>query len=297
VFPRRASPLSQLTHSWLKLGRLTVRRFTPGRSGFRRTALLAAVLTAALPFALAAAPANASGANYVALGDSYSSGLGAGDYISGSGSCYQSYKAYAELWANANAPSSFHFVACSGAKTTDVINNQLSSLSSSTTLISITIGGNDVGFSSTMETCVLGTTSDCVNAIDQSESEMKTQLPGELDNAYSAIRSHAPNAHVVVLDYPKLYDLSLSSTCIGLSTTDRTDLNQAADELDTTIATEVAKYSGFTFADVRSAFSGHEICDSSSWLHSVDWLFLADSYHPNASGHAYAYYPVLRNNA
>lgn len=161
----------------------------------------------------------------------------------------------------------------------------------------MTIGGNDVGFSSTMETCVLGTTSDCVSAIDTSESEMQTQLPGELDTLYSDIRSHALNAHVVVLGYPELYDLSLSQYCVGLSTTDRTDLNQAADELDSAIQKQVANYSGFTYADVKSAFSGHEICDSSSWLHSVNWLFLQESYHPTANGQAYAYYPVFRNNA
>jgi lysophospholipase L1-like esterase len=288
--------LSQLTHSRLTHSRLTHSRLARRRPVLRRLILALAACAAALPLILATTPASAS-VNYVALGDSYSSGLGAGNYISSSGSCYRSYNAYSELWDAAYAPSSFSFVACSGAKTTDVISSQLSYLNSSTTLISMTIGGNDVGFSSTMETCVLGTTSDCVNAIDQAESEMQTQLPGELDTLYSDIRSHAPYAHVVILDYPELYDLSKSSTCIGLSTTDRTDLNQAADELDATIQTEVAKYSGFTYADVRSAFYGHEICDSSSWLHSVNWLFLEESYHPTANGQAYAYYPVLRNNA
>lgn len=287
MYPRRASPLSRLTLSRLALGRLTVRRL----------ALVLAACTAALPLTLAASPASA-GVNYVALGDSYSSGLGAGNYISSSGSCYRSYNAYPQLWASANAPSSYAFVACSGAKTTDVISSQLSYLNSSTTLVSMTIGGNDVGFASTMETCVLGTTSDCVSAINTAENEMQTQLPGELDTLYTDIHSRAPNAHVVVLGYPELYDLSKSSTCIGLSTTDRTDLNQAADELDSTIQTEVGKYatSDFTYADVRSAFYGHEICDSSSWLHSVNWLFLEESYHPTANGHAYAYYPVFRNH-
>lgn len=282
MFPHRAPPLSRLTHSRLDLGRLTLRRL----------ALVLAAGAAALPLTLAASPASA-GLNYVALGDSYSSGLGAGSYISSSGSCYRSTNAYPQLWANANSPASYAFVACSGAKTTDVISSQLSFVSSATTLISMTIGGNDVGFSNTMETCVLGTTSQCVSAINSSESEMQSQLPGELDTLYGDIRTRAPNAKVVVLGYPELYDLSLSQYCIGLSTTDRTDLNQAADELDSTIKTETAKYS-FTFADVRSAFSGHEICDSSSWLHSVNWLFLEESYHPTANGQAYAYYPVFR---
>ena len=48
------------------------------------------------------------------------------------------------------------------------------------------------------------------------------------------------------------------------------------------------------FADVRPAFAGHEICDSSSWLNSVDWFDLGTSYHPTAAGQADGYLPVSR---
>ena len=94
-----------------------------------------AVITAAgaliLPFALAPA-ASASSVNYVALGDSYSSGVGAGSYTSSSGSCDRSTNAYSQLWANANDPASYVSVACSGATTSSVISGQLSALSAST---------------------------------------------------------------------------------------------------------------------------------------------------------------------
>ena len=41
-------------------------------------------------------------------------------------------------------------------------------------------------------------------------------------------------------------------------------------------------------------FTGHQICDGgSSWLHSVDWLDLADSYHPTAAGQSGGYYPAF----
>ena len=234
--------------------------------------------------------------NYVALGDSYSSGVGAGDYISSSGSCDRSTKAYPQLWDNAHTPGSYVSVACSGATTGSVISTQLSALSGSTTLVSITVGGNDVGFTSVMETCVLESTSSCVSAIDTSENEMATQLPGKLNSVLSGIATHAPNAQVVVLGYPRLYDLSKSSGCIGLSTTDRTDLNQAANDLDGQIQAAAGRY-GDTFADVRSQFTGHQICDSSSWLHSVDWFDLGESYHPTAAGQAGGYYPVFNSAA
>jgi lysophospholipase L1-like esterase len=274
---------------------LLATRHLPHPSRLPRLALAAgAACLAAAPLLLVVTPANASSFNYVALGDSYSSGLGAGNYSGGS--CERSANAYAPLWSSANAPASFAFVACSGATTTDVINSQISALSSATTLVSITIGGNDVGFANVLETCVLGTTSDCVNAVTSAENEANAILPGRLDTLYSDISARAPNARVVVLGYPEFYDLSKSSTCIGLSTTDRIYINQGADVLDSLISAAAARH-GFPYADVRAAFAGHEICDSTSWLHSVDWLNLGDSYHPTAAGQAGAYLPVFSSAA
>ena len=261
-------------------------------------AIFSAAVAASSAIGLVTAVATSSAAdaaaavNYVALGDSYSSGLGAGDYISSSGSCDRSTRAYPELWAGANAPASFVSVACSGATTADVLSSQLSALSASTTLVSITIGGNDAGFSSIMETCVLSSTSSCVNAVSNAEAFVASQLPARLNTTLQAIRADAPNAKIVVLGYPDLYDLSKSSSCIGLSTTDRTALNGGADDLDSALA-QAAKTNGDTFADVRGQFAGHEICDSGSWLNSVDIFAISSSYHPNASGQELGYLPVF----
>ena len=53
--------------------------------------------------------------HYVALGDSYSSGVGAGSYVGSSGACDQSTSAYPALWDAANQPASYVSGACSGA--------------------------------------------------------------------------------------------------------------------------------------------------------------------------------------
>ncbi len=261
-------------------------------------ARLSALLVAAASFAaLASGTAVASAASsvhYVALGDSYSSGVGAGNYSDGS--CDESSNAYPVLWANHNAPASFANETCSGATTSSVISGQLGALTSSTTLVSITVGGNDVGFASVMETCVLGSTSTCVSAIDQAESEAQTTLPGSLNTVFADIKADAPNAKVVVLDYPQFYDLSKSSSCIGLSTTDRTDLNQGSSVLDGVIQAAAARY-GDTFVDVNPYFVGHQICDSNSYLHSVNFLDLDESYHPTSSGQADAYLPAFTSAA
>jgi lysophospholipase L1-like esterase len=260
--------------------------------------LLASTLAvgALLTGALALAPtAQAASGGYVALGDSYSSGVGSGSYISASGSCYQSTLAYPYLWQKAHAPSSFSFQACSGATTTDVLNNQLSALNSGTSEVSITIGGNDAGFSSTMETCVLDGTSACLSAVNTAENFINNQLPAKLDAVYSAIRSHAPNAHVVVLDYPHLY--AVPGDCLfGISDTSRTAINGAADDLASVTAKEVAKYGGFTFGDVRGTFSGHEICTDDEWLHSTTWP-VYESYHPTSAGQSGGYLPVFSADA
>ena len=250
-----------------------------------------AALVVTWPVLVTAAPAGAQSAvRYVALGDSYSAGDGAGAYYGGS--CGESANAYPALWAAAHDPAVYAAKTCDGATTGSVISSQLSALSLSTTLVSITVGGNDVGFSSVMETCVLLPTSSCVNAIDTAESEISADLPGELDSVLAAISADAPHARVVVLDYPDLYDLSKSSSCVGLSSTDRTDLNQGANELDGQIQAAAARH-GDVFADVRPAFTGHEICDSGSWLNSVNWLDLGASYHPNAAGQADGYLPAF----
>jgi lysophospholipase L1-like esterase len=234
--------------------------------------------------------------NYVALGDSYSSGVGASDYISSSGSCDRSALAYPEQWADANSPASFVSVACSGATTADVLDSQVSALSASTTLVSITIGGNDAGFSSVMETCVLSPTSSCLNAVTAAEAFVANQLPARLDTTLQTIRADAPSAKVVVLGYPDLYDLSDSGSCIGLSTADRAALNQGADALDGALQA-AAVANDDTFADVRGQFAGHEICDSGSWLHSVDIFAISSSYHPTAAGQDLGYLPVFTSAA
>lgn len=264
------------------------------RSG--RSVTCALVLGSALAFATALpAAAAGEGTDYAALGDSYSSGVGTGDYIGASGGCKRSPDAYPELWQAAHDAASFTFAACAGAKTTDVTADQLGGLSAATDLVTITVGGNDAGFTRVMEACVIGSIGGpgaCENATDDAIEYVHTTLPGRLDATYSAIAQAAPNAEVVVLGYPRLYTLD-GSCHIGIGDTARGYLNHAADELDQTIAKRAAN-AGFEFVDVRDAFADHGICSSDWWLNSTTWP-IADSYHPNQKGHRYGYLPALQS--
>jgi len=258
------------------------------------SSILLAAGTALTGATAAQASPQAAATGYVALGDSYSSGVGAGSYIGSSGDCDRSTKAYPYLWAAAHSPSTFDFTACSGARTGDVLANQLTPLSTGTALVSISIGGNDAGFADVMTTCVLQSDSSCLARINTAKAYVDSTLPGQLDNVYSAITTRAPNARVVVLGYPRFY--KLGTTCLGLSETKRKAINDAADYLDTATA-KVAADHGFTFGDVRTTFTGHEICSGSSWLHSVEWFNIGESYHPTAAGQSGGYLPVLTSAA
>jgi lysophospholipase L1-like esterase len=253
-------------------------------------------LSAGIVLVLAAPAAAASTVDYVALGDSYSSGVGAGSYISSSGSCDRSTNAYSALWATAHAPASYTSVACSGATTSSVNSSQLSALSAGTTLVSITVGGNDVGFSNIMETCVLQGTSACVSAVQSAENTAQNTLPGLLDTTYNGIRSHAPSAKVVVLSYPVFYQLHVT-LCIGLSETSRSKIDEGINLLDGVLQSAASRH-GFVFADVRSPFVGHQLCSGGTkWLHALNITDITESYHPTAAGQSGGYLPVFTTAA
>ncbi|MEY7973625.1 SGNH/GDSL hydrolase family protein [Saccharomonospora xinjiangensis] len=239
-------------------------------------------------FTAAATPA---AVNYVALGDSYSSGVGAKNY-GDSGNCLRSSNAYPQLWADSHSVSSFKFVACSGAVTSDVI-NQASAVDSSTTFITVSVGGNDAGFADVMTDCTLSSDSKCVARVEEAKNFARTTLPGRLDNVYSTLKNRAPNAEIVVLGYPRFYKIG-GSCNVGLSDTKRAAINSGADTLAEVTAARAAAW-GLTFVDMRPAFSGHEICaDGERWLHSLTWP-VVESYHPTANGQKLGYYAALRS--
>jgi lysophospholipase L1-like esterase len=260
------------------------------------TAALAAAL--ALGAATLAAPAAAArdGApghrpvHYAALGDSYSSGAGAGAYDEASGDCLRSAAAYPARWAEAHDPASFAYAACAGARTGDVLAEQLGVLDEDTTLVSVSIGGNDAGFGATLQACLVGGAETCTAAVAAANTYMDETLPGRLDEVYDGIRERAPRARVVVLGYPRLFE-SAEGCADPVPAAARTALDAAADHLNRVTA-RVAREHGFRFGDVRRTFAGHGICSADSWLHGLT-AQPAESYHPTAEGQAGGYLPVL----
>ncbi|GGS26169.1 MULTISPECIES: SGNH/GDSL hydrolase family protein [Actinokineospora] len=251
---------------------------------------LAAALLAVGSLIALAVPAQAAPGKYVALGDSYSSGLGAGSYTNSA--CRRSAYAYPQLWANALRPSAFSFAACSGAETSNVLSSQISAVTSDTALVTVSIGGNDAGFADVMTDCNLGSDSYCESRNREAQEFARTTLPGRLDAVYKAIRDRAPSARVIVVGYPRIYHLN--GTCsLGLSERKRTAINQSSDVLHQVISGRASAH-GFTFLNGQTAFAGHEICASGTrWINSVVWP-IEESYHPNRAGQNGGYYASLR---
>jgi lysophospholipase L1-like esterase len=236
---------------------------------------------AALVVGVLVPAASAAASQYVDLGDSYASGVGTRVFYSESGSCKRSPEAYGPKVSAARGYT-LSFQACSGAKTTDVNANQLGTLSSGTALVTISIGGNDAGFSNVILNCALYYFT-CGGAINEANSFIANKLPALLDTTYNNIRAKATTAHVVVLGYPHLFT-STGTTCNVnfLTSSNEKKLNETGDKLDAAIKARAAAH-GFTFVDPRNAFLPHEVCSSSEWLNGQSNP-LEESYHPNISG-------------
>jgi lysophospholipase L1-like esterase len=256
--------------------------------------LLAGVVGAVAVPSTAAASQPAGVGDYVALGDSYSSGVGTGVYDPEAGACARSPLSYPPQWVVEHHPASFGFAACSGATTADVLASQISALQPGTDLVTITIGGNDAGFGPVLRTC---TTADsdrtCFAAVDAAEAFEWSVLRDRLSRTYTAIRRAAPHAQVVVLGYPRLFDLAPACADPEVpNAARRSKLNEGADVLDGVIQS-VSQQFGFYFGDVRGVFAGHEVCSADPWINGPSVSTVVGPYHPNETGYRNGYLAVL----
>jgi lysophospholipase L1-like esterase len=262
--------------------RLSARRLTLVLASFTAAGI---GLTAAAP-ALGAKPAPAPKA-YVALGDSYSSGTGTGSYLNDGTSCQRSVYAYPSLDAAALGLT-LTFRACSGATVSDVTSVQLDALSGTTNFVTVSVGGNDAGFADVVSTCAGSDTTACLNAINGAQSFITTTLPGRLTTLYGSIKVLAPNAKVIVVGYPRLFNGTDCSIWTSFTTSELTALNATADLLNGVIAT-AASGAGAVFADPTQKFAGHAVCDGTPWINNVNVFSLSESFHPNRAGHRDGY--------
>jgi lysophospholipase L1-like esterase len=248
-------------------------------------ALLLAGGTVAVPTATAAPPPDAV---YDALGDSYASGFGAPPY---DGPCGRSASAYAVQLDGRQQIALDDFVACAGATTTSLVSGgQLTALDADTDLVTLTIGGNDIGWSQAVTACLGGTDAQCAGVLAQIVGRVVTELPGLLRTVYDQVAAAAPNAHVAVTGYPRLFSPEYGAY-LGASPAEQVALNAGADVLNGTIAAATAR-PRFQFVDVAPRFDGHGVNAPEAWI-----LGAADParFHPNVNG--YKAYTAAVNSA
>lgn len=253
----------------------------------RRLGTSILIVTLTLVLGSSGVAASAASGVYVALGDSYAAGLGTRTYYDASGTCYRSPKAYPVAEASALG-ATLRFKACSGADVADVRSAQLGPLGSTTTQVTVQVGGNDAGFSSVITTCAQPRwAADCDAAVDKAQSFIADKLGDRLDGLYGDIATKAPNAAVVVVGYPRLFDGDDCNAGTWFSDREMTRLNRTADLLNAKIGSRAAA-AGFGFVDPTTAFLGHAVCDDVEWVNGLSKP-VRESYHPNVRGQrAYA---------
>lgn len=189
--------------------------------------------------------------NYVAMGDSYSSGQYNSPYLSGTDvqnapvdTCHRSAAAYPALLEDDTDLSlnMTAFVACAGAQESQITspnadNNepaQISAVHSDTNLITISVGGNNAGFPTVMSTCTLANAltsaqqdadmtqaqadeQDCTDALNTAMSTLTaSSFTNNLTALYESIMDHAgANTKLLVVGYPQLFPeyINISTQC------------------------------------------------------------------------------------
>ncbi|HUD39187.1 MAG TPA: SGNH/GDSL hydrolase family protein [Streptosporangiaceae bacterium] len=238
---------------------------------------------------------------YAALGDSYSSGEGAGDYDANLEKCHRSADAWPRLVASELPrlirPMQYGaLIACSGA-TSQALDghvedqpNQLVLLQDvkpPATLLTITMGGNDVKFSDILTDCVL-TLGNCV--ADGRIAEAESDIDHEqhiLVADYRELRSADKHATIIVVGYPRLFPTTQGQVllrCRGwLNNNVRASLNDLDADLNAVIHAAAAQ-DGLRFIDVTSALNHHEGCAANSWLYPLVRPNQQQSGHPTKPG-------------
>lgn len=281
-----------------------------------------------MPFAYQVPPAPAPGEpeppapviKYLALGDSFSSGEGAFDYIDGTdekhNNCHTSYNSYPYVAADhlGLTGDTFHTVACSGA----VISNYLTEAQHDNTssfswlpgeeaqqyyirvakpnVVTISMVGNDIGFSDKIKTC-LKSNGTCFKYKEDRQA-IADEIYSKFDAlaiTYMHILRKSEGAKLYVMGYPQIMDVN--GPC-GVNTPfeyDERDMAQGLITYLNAVIESAAEYAGAQYIDVDNAFEGHKLCQSGT--KAVNGLTAGndigipgvrvvgnESFHPNSLG-------------
>ena len=175
---------------------------------------------------------------------------------------------------------------CAGATISTVADTQLSVLTPGVELVTLTVGGNDLGFRGLAGACLTGTQEHCLEAIATAEAK----LPGlysDLTDLYGDVADAAPKALIVVTGYPYLFEPDPNNPIV-------TAFNEATAAVNKTIEDAVndSRDIGLSiiYVDVTKSFLGHGITSTVPFINEpIPGVSRVEDFHPNATGYrAYA---------
>ncbi|MFJ8473090.1 SGNH/GDSL hydrolase family protein [Kitasatospora sp. NPDC094011] len=310
-----------------------MRRF-PSRLAVAGTAVALAVgLTTPTTTAQAAVkPATRAGVlKWSTLGDSYTAGLiaAAGTLTEPQDGCARTTGSYPELLRRELGPLvDLHNPSCSGATTLDVYANkqipqgrplpplgtdpnapypavppQIDAVDPNTDVITVGIGGNDLGFGQILKDCIelgaanLGLGTPCKDKYDVQLPGRFAQLRNSYDTMLGALQQQAPNARVITVGYPHVIPEDATRCRYGdplqFATFTAGDLGWARtrilEPLNLTIEQQSSAQQD-TYVDLYPGSAGHSVCDRDHWLDGLLSSVVPLQYaviHPNAEGQAF----------
>ncbi|SIR93169.1 SGNH/GDSL hydrolase family protein [Williamsia sterculiae] len=236
--------------------------------------------------------------HYVALGSSYAAGADTADVVDLR--CLRTGDNYPHLLARALGLS-LTDVTCSGSTIADILNRshhrhalppQIDAVTATTDVVTITTGGNDVGYIGRL------TGISCANRVTSSDTvdglqcavghprrppaaEEYELLRERLVDVVDAVRARAPRALVVFVDYPPVLDAN-GDLCPAVPLTPDEAFSTVRTYDGLTFATRsAAATSGSLLVDVAGPGTEHTACSPSPW---VNGYRLPVPYHPNLEG-------------
>jgi len=260
------------------------------------------------PAASSKAPSGPTYQRYVALGDSFSAGplIPTSDLAGG---CLRSDHNYPSLVADRLDVPTFVDVTCSGATTRDLtsvqrtfgdarIPPQLSAVTRATDLVTLGIGGNDLGlFGTVVNTCTQLRPSDpggapCARRLAERGPDLVAAtrtISRRVAASLRAVRARAPRARILLVGYLRLAPDRGTCPELPLATGDYAEGLRISRVLDRALA-QAARRTGVDFVDMYDASRGHDICSADPWVNGrITDRDKALAYHPFESGmRAYA---------
>ncbi|MCK9895190.1 SGNH/GDSL hydrolase family protein [Frankia sp. AgB32] len=235
-----------------------------------------------------------TGGRYVAMGSSFAAGPGIGRDI-GAG-CGRSARNYPHLVAQ-RLGFALTDVTCSGATTTNLLTTpqrghppQVDAVTPDTRLVTITVGGNDLGYSAATAECAGATAAgrSCAALLPSpaATAAAAVRLRGNLTRLLRAIDTAAPGVLVYLVSYPRIFpDPPVTCPDNVISTADTRTLAGMGGTLEQTLR-QVATERGIPLVDAYAASAGRDVCAAAN----VRWVEGSHTsgvhYHPNADGMA-----------